>query len=173
MSTDSFEPAFLVSSEISDGLDTPALRIKLSVVKVLADGHIRNYSDQGWPREPMADLAISAQCDKTSTSGSYGWRVEFAQPYSVNLERAAEMVKVLRSIDRGMDKLKAQFGYPDTFAEYVARVATVLKVRTFGWSVERNSGWSYDDGHYRFTDIDGLRAHLDKLQVDFLQPVNA
>lgn len=74
-------------------------------------------------------------------------RIGFFQPYSVELERAESMVKVLKSIERGLKKITEEDGYPESFGGSILRLAKVTKAK---WIiVEREdatrSGWSYDD----------------------------
>src|SRR4051794_5498652 len=113
-----YETRFLVSSEESDhGWGTVYLRLKAYPVKVLPDGDIRNFSDHSWPREPLADLIIGAQVDNSGLRDPYGWDKgpTYEHPYEVTLDRAEAMVKTLRRINRGLDKIRAEYGYPETY----------------------------------------------------------
>ena len=115
---------------------------------------IRNISTDSFRPEPLADFVVRALADRMATFGeSYGWSREYREVYSVDTERAGVMLKQLRAIDRGMEKLEREFGYATDFAGYLARVASVLKIRTFGWKVaDGGSGWSYDGNEYRWGD---------------------
>lgn len=178
MSDKVMERRLLVSSEVSDmgfGCD-PVLRLVVSVVGVGEDGFLRNLLDSSWPREPMADLVITAQADRSgSSSDAYGWRVEYKQPYAVELLRAEEMVKVLRKVSRGLDKMERELGYCESFGAYVARVGKVLGMSAYGWLADDSPsasgpGFQYSDGRYRWTDAVGMASYVQGLVRDFQAP---
>jgi hypothetical protein len=166
-----YTTSLLVTSDILADYGTGAtLRISAHPVMVTTTGTVRNYVDSVTP-EPWADLRITAQFDHVATQ-PYGWRVEYHNVYAVELARAEAMVKTLRKIERGLERLRAEFGYPESFAAYVARVAKVLGVKQFGW--RSPDGGMFPNGtQYRWTDADGLASHVHTLVRDFTkEPVS-
>lgn len=158
-------PALLITEKTNHFPgDQPVLNITLSAVYLTATGQVRNYMGSGsFDRDPLADLVISAQYDRTTGEGKpYGWRTEYRDVYAVELERAGDMHKLLRKVDRGLEKLRGEWGYPETFAQYATRVAKVLGISTFGYRRKGAAG-TYDDNEYRWTDTDGLRYRINEL----------
>jgi hypothetical protein len=161
------ETCLLVSHETTQyGDDHPTLRFTVRPVGVTADGAIRNFTDT-FGGEPLADLAITAQLDHVAADPHpYGWRTEYRQPYAVDIRRAQTMVKVLRKIDGGLERMRAQLGHPESFTAYLARIARTLGATRFCWAVEAR-GWSYDDNEHRFGDADEMTYHVNRICRDF------
>jgi hypothetical protein len=160
-------PALLLSSKTNhwSGM-SPLLRIELRVVYVTATGSIRNGSTSSFDTDPYADLVIGAQYDGATTERQpYGWEVEYRDVYSANLRRVEAMVKTLRKVERGLEKLRAEWGYPDSFAAYVVRVGKLLGTSEFGYKAAGNDS-SYDSNEYRWTDADGLRYRIQALVAE-------
>lgn len=129
---------FLLSSQV-DHFDRPTLRLTVEPAYFNEDGELRFYNSTGSVMDNdadnlLADLRISALYDigTTFSNAPYGWRVEFRNVYAVTLTRAEAMVKTLRKIERGLAKLDAKWGTPQTFGTYVIRVGIVLKVARYG-----------------------------------------
>lgn len=79
----------------------------------------------------LIGMMVSCQTDAEKEPGtSYAWRVNY-QDISIgthNLDDADRRIKEMRRIARALDKLVDQFGRPETFGRYVARVAQVLGI---------------------------------------------
>ncbi len=165
MSDEIVKSVLLLDTERMDSfMSCACMRLSVAPLGMCADGTLRNYLDGSWPRQPMADLVISAQTDGTSEQSSYGWRVEYRNAYSVDLQRAEEMVRLLRKIERGMAKIEREFGYCESFGAYVARVAKVLGITTFGWRAEDGErSFAYSDSRYRWTDAAGFGSHVESV----------
>ena len=158
-----FETRLLIGTETISGMPD-FLRIVLHPVKVTADGTIRNFSTGSWDIEPLADFQLSASVDRSvDSSAPYGWTAEYRNAFSVDLRRAEQMIKLLRKVDRGMEKLRGEWGYPATFPVYVSRVAKIIGATSFGFAVDKGRGWSYDDGEYRWTDVDGMTYRINDI----------
>jgi hypothetical protein len=164
---ETYETCLLVSHETNRyGNDKPTLRFTARPVRVTADGTIRNFTDT-FGGEPLADLSLTAQLDHVAADPNpYGWRTECRQPYAVDLRRAQTMVRVLRKINRDLERMRDQLGHPESFAAYLARVARALGVTRFCWATERR-GWAYDDNEHRFADADEMTDHVNRLCRDF------
>jgi hypothetical protein len=85
-------------------------------------------------RHPLDDIQISCQMDDHKVeegyqAHSYGHSVEFRNLYSVDLQKAISMGKVLSTVNVGLGKLVEQWGYAQTYGQYVLRVLKVLGVR--------------------------------------------
>jgi hypothetical protein len=161
---ETYELALLIDTRTSDYGNGATLHFEIHPVKVLADGSVRNFVDWGGST-PLADLRISAQHDHV-TAQPYGWRVEYAQPHSVELARAQSMVKQLRKIERGLERMRAEYAYPESFTAYVTRVAKILGAKRYGW--RHPDGGLFPNGErYRWTDADSMASHVHTLVRDF------
>lgn len=165
------EMCLLIASETTDmGGGDSTLTISLHPVRVAPNGTVRNPSSSAWPREPLADLIITAQVDRTVADQlPYGWRTEYRTPYAVDLETAKLMVSTLGKVERGMTKLRAELGLPETFTAYVARVAKTLGIKRFGRTAKQGRGWSHDDNEYVWMDAEGMAYHIQTLTADFMK----
>lgn len=169
-------PVILLNAENSAGIfgdGGDCLRFKLTVHYLNEDGELRNYLDGSGVRrneDAFADLCITAQLDRSSDD-PYGWSVEYRDIYSVNAERAEVMVKTLRKVNRGLEKMQAELGYAETFAGYVARVAKVLGVKTFMWrTTDRRGIGMYADNDYGRGGAEQLRWRISDAVATFKQP---
>lgn len=81
--------------------------------------------DQGY-----ADLYVTQFADNAKPTGAY---VEYGTVHSIDMARAERMVKTLRTITRGLDKLRSSEGYlTDTdLPALLFRVARTLKIKSF------------------------------------------
>lgn len=167
------EPIFLLSTEGGQYAGDP-LRINLSLCYLTEAGELRNFVSSGsLAEDPYDGLRITALADANADLGdTYGWRAEYRDIFSVDLHRAESMVKTLRKITRGMEKLNAELGYPETFASYAARVAKVLGVKKFGWKVDGRSS-TYADNEYRFGDAPTFTYRLTNVLAEYRQPAGA
>lgn len=77
----------------------------------------------------LCDLVVNAQFSTTdSLEGPYGWRVEYRSVYTADLREVERMVKALRKVERGLERIRDNEGDAESFGQYVNRVARVLKV---------------------------------------------
>ncbi len=156
---------FLLTHKIMDGCgSSDVLRLEIRPVKILADGELRNYVAGSFDREPLADLCLSAQCDRSGDI--YGYRAEYRDVYAVDLARADEMTKTLRRISRGLDKMTAELGYTESFSAFVARVAKILKIQTYGYEASPRAR-EVSGNRWHWTNASGLSSHLAQLARDF------
>lgn len=169
MSEHEYETVFLIDST-NKVYDQHLLLLSAYPVKILdaPESGIRNFTNVGFDAEPLADLHVVAQLDRTSNGQPYGWKVEYRDVYSVDLRRADTMLKTLRKVERGLTRIQTELGYPETFPAYLARVAKVLGIKRFGWRVGERNGHSYSDNEYRWTDADGMAYHVNDLCAKFL-----
>jgi hypothetical protein len=161
-------PALLLSTEESSFNGRTLLTFKLKAVYLNEEGQVRSYlSGRLFSNDNrLADLVVTAQHDgEMADRQPYGWNVEYRDVFSVNADRAAAMSKTLRAIDRKLDKLRDEWGYPTSFEEYVVRVAKALGITTFGW--HRNTGPVYDGSDFFWTDVEGIRLQLRTKVADF------
>lgn len=178
MPTEKRVPVIMLNSDIMRGTfsgDGDCLRFELSVLYVNEAGELRNYLDSsGISRheDAYADLFVSAQADRSSDE-PYGWRVEYRNVYSVDATRAELMLKTLRRVNRKLDKMTAELGYPDTFAAYVARVAVALGVKRFYWRHGDRPPMMYSDGDYGHGDANQMAYKLRETVKNFREPAGA
>jgi hypothetical protein len=121
-------------------------KIGAAVVDLAADGSPRNilcstYRDA----DPLAAVTITAQAggisDQSSPAYSYAWRLALDDFEPIPLAQLEASVPTLRRISRRLDQLAADYGEPATFGAYLARVATILRVRII-------TGQAGTDGDY-------------------------
>lgn len=110
----------------SDG----ARRLVAAAVSVDEHGHLYQPRDHGTPEEvALADFRITAFLD---SSEEHAWGFSHGyQPYLVDLDRAETIVRTLRKIAKGLDKATAERGHVTDFADYLFRVAKILRIRSF------------------------------------------
>lgn len=149
------------------------LQLHLSVVYLTPANEVRNYLDGiGHEDNGHANLRICAQHDPGTTADGqpYGWRTEYRDVFSIERPRAEAMVKVLRKVERRLERDRLAHGYPPDFATYVARVAHALGITLIGWRVGESRG-AYDETTFRWSDIDGFRLHLQTVLTNFNESV--
>lgn len=131
MTAEKRDVRILLDTDAKDyGDSRRTLHFRAYPVYVLADGSVRNFAGS-LDKDPLADLQITAQHDRVAAN-PYGWRVEYRDVFSVDLNRAETMVKTLRRIERRMDAMRDELGYPESFAAYVTRVGKILGVKSYG-----------------------------------------
>lgn len=147
---------------------------------VLEDGRFRGASSfvyehsepKGVVTEPaLRDLKITCAMATNMESISYGWDIEYRQPYNVDLQRAEEMVKALRIVQRKMNRIHQLIGRPATFGQYLARAAQALSVTTI--LIERfehrNVGYNRlsDDQRYITSTVSSAVDTVDRLVAEY------
>lgn len=129
MTTD--KPVYAFMIEPTTRFDT--LFIRAHIVRVMDDGEFRNPGyDYGYADDHFNDFAVSAYINKDDAR-IYGMFAEYREPFSVDLKRAEGMVKHLRKVTRGMDKLNENDGYvnENDYATYLLRVARIIGIKSF------------------------------------------
>ena len=103
-----------------------------------------------------ADLDVRASIDTGGITGDgrcWGWRYGY-RPRTVELPRAQSMTAFLRGLGRQLEALDTQLGQPTSFADYVARFATVLGISRYAvYSPQLRP----DGTHWIWLDTDGMR----------------
>lgn len=102
------------------------LAVNVEFVTIDDDGRRNTLSDyEFYENSEFSRVRIHAQAD-TDSQDFYGSRVEY-DPWAghLSLPRAELIVKGLRKIDKGLDKITTNEGYTGDFAEYVTRVLRV------------------------------------------------
>jgi hypothetical protein len=104
---------------------------------------LEDYRNQPWPMgfsshdeydQPYMwqTLEIFCQMDDQDHGPivpyTYGWEIRY-KPYAVDRVEAKKMVKTLDMLYHGLKRLEEKLGYPNTFQEWVARIALILKVK--------------------------------------------
>jgi hypothetical protein len=174
MTTEKRTPQLLIDSDADSGYGSETKFLRVFAYPVYwADKQyesdtagLRNYRSSSWPLEPLADFRISAQADSSDPTKIYGWTVGYRDIFALELREAEVKVKLLRKIDRGLERLQSQYGYPESFAAYVARVGSVLGVKLYGWKAEGNATFM-DGNRHRWTDASGISMRLDDLTRDW------
>lgn len=137
---------------------------------------IRNISTDDWRPHPLADFIVRGRAlvDPSSLGDTYGWHRGYHDVYQVDTDLAAVMLKHLRRVDRGMQRIEADLGPARDLAAYIARVANVCKIRSFGWKVaDGGPSWTYDGNAYAWSDATGLMMWVERQIAEFRQWVTA
>jgi hypothetical protein len=110
----------------------------------------------------LGSLAITAYRSDgdAPTNQWYGYDLEYHEPFRVGLRQLEFMVKFMRKTQAKMDKLEAQWGYPRDLADYCARAVVAIGGNPPFGIYHRDL--QINGTHYRWVDVDGLRAWLDK-----------
>lgn len=162
------ETVFLVDSKKSD-YSPPVLSLWAYPVMLANTGEIRNFSTVGFDADPLGDLHVSAQLDGgTANEQAYGFKVEYREAFSVDLARADAMLKTLRKVERGLERIRSELGYAESYPAYLARVAKVLGIKQFGWRVGERDGSLYEQNRYHWTDASGLSSYIEHVCALFL-----
>lgn len=91
-------------------------------------GSFYTYQD-----EPFYDnLQVHSQGDVES-GNVYGYDIEYRDVIGVNLQTAEKMIKVLRSVDRKLEKIQSELGYPQSFSAYLARAGKAMGISQYGF----------------------------------------
>jgi hypothetical protein len=110
-------------------------RLVAHVCYVNEDGELRNFlGDRFETGAEYADFTVSCYLPKGDEDGApYGFATDYRTPYNVELYRAELMVKLLRKVGKGLERLDSERGWlgGGDFAAYALRVAEVLGVRDF------------------------------------------
>jgi hypothetical protein len=111
--------------------------ITLQVVHVLPnkgryDDSLGFYDNNMGNKHQFKGLKIHCQMDKTNEQ-PYGWSMEINDIGSrgISLEKAEEIVKTLKPIQRKLNKISEQEGHELGFVEYVTRICRILKIKAF------------------------------------------
>ena len=140
---------FLIRTKEEVGLyGAHELTITLDTVSIESGYKIRNLS-RSYGEEPLADFQVKAyvteKYDGVTADGAY------FDCYKVDKRDAKNMMATFAKLDKGCDKLNAQFGYARDYGAQVARIATALGVTSI-IRTKPSSSSSYDDqSHQHFT----------------------
>ena len=123
------------------------LTITLDTVSIESGYKIRNLASCS--EEPLANFQVKAyvteKYDRVTAEGAY------FDCYKVDKRYAKNMMATFTKLDKGCDKLNAQFGYARDYGAQVARIATVLGVTSI-IRTKPSSSSNYDDqSHQHFT----------------------
>lgn len=146
-------------SKYSDTLD-----VDFNIV-LIQDGKIRNPSRYEVGSE-FCELHIGSFCERDDAGFSVRHAsdgIYYKDLLTVDVRDAEVMLKTLRRLIKGMDKLSSEIGRPQDFASFMAYLARVIGCtdRPFGrLATIGGTGWTYDDNDYRWMDVDDLRYHL-------------
>lgn len=139
-----------------------SLRVTANAVHQFADGRIRNPDSSSFHADPFADFQVTGWYNKDS-QGGFHWSEAEVKPYTVRLRDAERIVKTLRKVAKGLERLNERFGYTGDFATHLGRVADVAKAGKNPFLVKvggRDTG-SYDDHEYRAFDVTAIAMRFE------------
>lgn len=133
------------------------------------DGNWVSCHDYSTPQalRGFENLSVHAQADRY-TAELYGARVAYGDIYRAELADVKRMAATLSKVERKLDKMKADFGWPNTAADVVTRFAKAIGCtgpRVFGFYDKTSP--SRDDQGYVWLDASGLQYRINKAQDEF------
>ncbi len=153
------EMFFTVATEAGNYPDAPT-EIIARPSYVHADGDIvsASYGYSEAPARELEDFSVRMYLPNARMEDPYGLRYDFRR-YSVELRDAEEMVKVLRKLRTGLDRLDTAEGYviPGDFATYLIRVGRVLGVTGRPRVRATSRGFDMTGERWRPVDAPGLQ----------------
>jgi hypothetical protein len=139
------------------------LEVSAEPVRIETDefgAHVRNLSDSGIRPHSFGGLRIRCCVIRTEQGPeTYDWSACYRDCLEIDLPRATQMRATLARIDRQAERLKAEFGPPETFGAYLARAASALRLTCFGYRVGASTH-SHDTNTYHWTDAAGMMAEV-------------
>ena len=105
-------------------------------------------------------LGLQVDAFASGTDPSFGWGVSYLA-HRIELERAEAVVRVLRGIHKHLDKLAKAGGVPESFGQYVLRVAAYLGITRF---VMTAIEWNEED---QWLDAQGACAKINCILHDY------
>jgi hypothetical protein len=134
------------------------LEVHAEFVEVCDGEEIRNLSSDGCETHALAELQVRAVAYRHEPEGATcDWQTEYRNCRSVDLRRATEMNATLKKVCGALARRERELGPPQTFTEYLARVAIALRVSRFGFLVGARSDL-HRTNEYQWTDAVGM-AH--------------
>jgi hypothetical protein len=181
------EVSLLLSVEEARDSHTPdgtTLRVHLSVITVTEDGKPRNvwsldeyhnglmlgslqirgtgFAHKVYASDTPQSTDLGAGDNRHRRSmDAYSFKLQYAQPYSVELKEAEAMVKTLRTLERKLKAAEERDGRVTDFPTFVRRAAKALGIDQITFPVEANTYGSYDRGAYRTMGLEGGVYHIE------------
>lgn len=158
--------AFVVQAKENFGVR----RVVAYVSRVTSSGDLRRLSfGSGDTGAHLADFEVSAYLDRDY---EHAWCPgHYFDAFRVDLEQAESVVKVLRKIQKGMDKATREHGHlaADDFAGYLFRIAAILGIRTY---YVRNSdrGREMTGETFRHADAASVQMWVREREKEFCKP---
>lgn len=119
----------------------------------------------------LASLRVEAQGDVNSTDPVYAWKVEYQEPYRVDLTRAKAMASTLGRIESRLEKMRANLGREESFAQFLVRVGLALKADSFGFESPRGDGMWASGEQYRWVGAEqvngAVHVAIDSLRTKY------
>jgi hypothetical protein len=95
----------------------------------------------------------------------YGFEVQYMDLTYVSQRQVEEMAKVIRGINRKLDRYNAEFGAVEDLAAYCGRVARALGCKTPTPFGEYCKEVQMTGTHYKWRTVDALRSVLESTTV--------
>lgn len=127
--------------------------VRCSVIKVEEDEKIKNINSMnmiGVKHNQYYDkLIIDCQTDNEADH-TYGWNIEYYNPLYVKYEEAYKMYRTLNYIHNKLAKMEEEIGKPANYAQFVLRVAKILKI---DWFV-------FNESEFPVSDYRNMKLHF-------------
>ena len=130
-----------------------------SIDYVQSMGFYNNYYDEKHQYKGVCVVGLWYE----DSSDVHGYEVQISDNHSggVTFDKATAMLSVLKTINRKMTKLDIELGHHETFAEYICRLAKVLKAKSF-YKKSTKVG-NNDITEYRVDDITQLKDSIEQM----------
>lgn len=129
------------------------------------EGALRNpLGDRYEDGAEFADLVVHSYLSDTDGAPTQP-RHFYSQPFAVETYRAEIMLKMLRKIDKGMERLRSERGYTADFTEYALRVASVVGARVF-YVRNGDKAREVSGSAFRRTDGEGVQYYVQSIISD-------
>ena len=139
------------------------LTITLDTVSIESGYKIRNLS-RSFNDEPLADFQVRAYVNEkyegVNAEGAY------FDLYKVDARDAKSMLATFAKLNKGCDKLNAQFGYARDYGSQVSRIATALGISSI-IRTKPTTRTSYDEQEHQFFSIGQGVSVLNQIIEEF------
>jgi hypothetical protein len=134
---------------------------------------IRYFSDYAFENQELAKLTVLGQADLRNEEPPYAWDhypgATYTDMTSADLRQLEGMVKQMRKIERGMNKMRDELGYPQTYGQNLARVGKILGVTSYGFEpTNGEERWVSDNERWRWVSAgmidDYVNAHIERIR---------
>lgn len=110
------------------------LRVAVVVRQVVDDMVLALPGNHAW-------LGLQVDAFASGHDPSYGWVVSY-QAHRIELARAQQIARLLAAIHKHLDKTAKDGGAPESFGQYVLRIAMHLRLTEF---VVKATEWNEED----------------------------
>lgn len=106
---------------------------------------------------------LRTQIDE-SYNKPYAWRIQYSDGFNAdNVEMAEIQIQMLKKLNKGLKKLNETLGNPESFEDFVTRIALILSIKDFVTMV--NDG-SYNNQVNRIFTAQDVKRYIKSLYTE-------